>query len=181
MPQLHPAPRTDTSSEACSLLEESSTYRLLVILQPPPGHSFIPESTKQRRAGRIRVELECLCSGEQLPGQECFLHSSGGDLPWHQDWYLLDTLCTGSFLDAEKVTRWLRMLVPLAWRQLPYSSHWQLTALPSRRKFYSPRHPFGSLAFYPPSVFPHWSQACKPLPVILPYWMDIGYCIVSTP
>ncbi|TRZ10280.1 hypothetical protein HGM15179_016819 [Zosterops borbonicus] len=132
MPQLHPAPRTDTSSEACSLLEESSTYRLLVILQPPPGHSFIPDSTKPWQARRIRVVQECPCCREQLPGQECFLHTSGGDLPRDQDWYLRDTLCTGSCLDKEKVTHWVQMLVPSAWLLLPYSSHWQLTALPSR-------------------------------------------------
>ncbi|NXY38886.1 IPIL1 protein, partial [Pomatorhinus ruficollis] len=107
-------------------------YRLLVILRPPPGYSFIPESTQQRRAGRIRVALECLCSGERLPGQKCFLHASGGQLPTDQGLYLLDTLCTGTCLDVEKVACWIQMLVVLAWLLLPYSSHCQLMALPSR-------------------------------------------------
>ncbi|NXK69301.1 IPIL1 protein, partial [Sylvietta virens] len=117
----------------CSIQENSSTYRLLVILRPPPGHSFMPESTGQPPARRIRVVLECLCSREQLLGQRCYLHTSGGQLPTDQDWYLLDTLCTGSCLDADKVTSWVQMLVASAWRCLPYSRHCQLTALPSRK------------------------------------------------
>ncbi|NXR62878.1 IPIL1 protein, partial [Rhadina sibilatrix] len=111
--------------------EKSNTYRLLVILRPPPGHSFRLQCTERPPAGRIRVTLECQCSGEQLLGQTCFLHTSGGQLPTDQDWYLLHTLCTGSCLDAEKVTRWVQMLVASAWLRLPHSSHCQLTALPS--------------------------------------------------
>ncbi|KAI1239694.1 hypothetical protein IHE44_0011118 [Lamprotornis superbus] len=133
MPELHPATGTDTSSEAWSIQEDSSTYRLLVILRPPPGHSFTPESTKQSPAKRIRVALECLCSEEQLLGQMCFLHASGGQLPWDQDWYLLDTLCTGSCLDPKKVTQWVQMLVASAWLLLPQSHHFQLSALPSSK------------------------------------------------
>ncbi|NWW41062.1 IPIL1 protein, partial [Panurus biarmicus] len=116
---------------ACSIQEKSSTYRPLVILQPPPGHSFSLESKKRLPARHTHVVLECLCSGEQLLGQTCFLHSSGGQLPRDQDWYLLDTLCTGSFLDAEKVTCWVQMLVASAWLLLPHSRHCQLTPLPS--------------------------------------------------
>ncbi|NXA87270.1 IPIL1 protein, partial [Melanocharis versteri] len=116
---------------ARSVQENSSVYRPLVILRPPPGHSFSPDSTEQPPAGRIRVGLECLCSGEQLLGQMCFLHASGGQLPRDQPWYLLDTLCTGSCLDAEKVSRWVQMLVATAWLLLPHSLHCQLTALPS--------------------------------------------------
>ncbi|RMB92361.1 hypothetical protein DUI87_31240 [Hirundo rustica rustica] len=132
MPELHPAAGTDTSPESCSI-QESSTYRPLVILRPPPGHSFSPESTKQPPARRIRVALECLCSGEQLLGQTCFLHTSGSQLPTDQDWYLLDTLCTGSCLDIEKVTCWVQRLVASAWLLLPHSHHCQLTALPSSK------------------------------------------------
>ncbi|RMC22217.1 hypothetical protein DUI87_00528 [Hirundo rustica rustica] len=132
MPELHPAARMDTNPESCSI-QESSTYRPLVILRPPPGHSFSPESTKQLPARRIRVALECLCSGEQLLGQRCFLHTSGSQLPTDQDWYLLDTLCTGSCLDIEKVTCWVQRLVVSAWLLLPHSHHCQLTALPSSK------------------------------------------------
>ncbi|XP_023803285.1 inositol 1,4,5-trisphosphate receptor-interacting protein-like 1 [Cyanistes caeruleus] len=133
MPELHPATGTGTSSEAWSIQENSSTYCPLVILRPPLGHSFSPESTEQPPARRIRVVLECLCSGEQLLGQMCFLHTSGGQLPRDQEWYLLDTLCTGSYLDAEKVTCWVQMLVASAWLRLPHSRHCQLTALPSHK------------------------------------------------
>nr|XP_031363251.1 inositol 1,4,5-trisphosphate receptor-interacting protein-like 1 [Lonchura striata domestica] len=129
MPELHPAAGTDTSP-TCSAQENSSTYRTLVILRPPPGHSFSPESRKWPPAERIHVGLECLCSGEQLLGHTCLLHASGGQLPSDHEWYLVDTLCTGSYLDPEKVTRWVQMLVASAWLLLPHSRRLQLTALP---------------------------------------------------
>ncbi|NWT86818.1 IPIL1 protein, partial [Lanius ludovicianus] len=110
--------------------ELRSAYRPLVILQPPPGRSFSVSSTKQPSAGRVRVALECLCSREQLLGQMCFLHASGGQLPRDPRWYLLDTLCTVSCLDVEKVSSWVQTLVALAWLLLPHSLHCQLTALP---------------------------------------------------
>ncbi|XP_056370369.1 inositol 1,4,5-trisphosphate receptor-interacting protein-like 1 [Oenanthe melanoleuca] len=135
MPELHPGPgcSCDTCSECCSIQESNSTYRPLVILRPPPGHSFSLESTERPPARRIRVALECLCTGEQLLGQTCFLHASGGLLPQDQDWYLLDTLCTGSCLDPKKVTQWVQMLVASAWRCLPQSRYYHLTALPSSK------------------------------------------------
>ncbi|NXL81592.1 IPIL1 protein, partial [Leptocoma aspasia] len=46
MPELHLAAGTGTSPEACSVQQNSSTYRPLVILRPPPGHSFILESRR---------------------------------------------------------------------------------------------------------------------------------------
>nr|XP_030114191.3 uncharacterized protein LOC115491081 isoform X1 [Taeniopygia guttata] len=129
MPELHPAAGMDTSP-TCSVQESSITYRTPVILQPPPGHSFSTESRKWPPGECIRVGLECLCSGEQLLGHTCFLHASGGQLPRDQEWYLMDTLCTGSYLDPEKVTHWVQMLVASAWLLLPHSRHFQLTALP---------------------------------------------------
>ncbi|XP_023800854.1 inositol 1,4,5-trisphosphate receptor-interacting protein-like 1 isoform X2 [Cyanistes caeruleus] len=131
MPELHLVAGTYSSCEVCSVQENSSTYRPLVLLRPPPGHSFILESTEHPPAGRVRVALECLCCGERLLGPRCFLHACGGQLPGDQEWYLLDTLCTGSYLDAEKVTRWVQMLVTSAWQLLPQSRHCRLTALPS--------------------------------------------------
>ncbi|NWY95355.1 IPIL1 protein, partial [Loxia curvirostra] len=110
--------------------ENISTYRTLVILRPPPGHSFSLESRKWPPARRIRVVLECLCSGERLLGHTCFLHAPGGQRPTDQDWYLMDTLCTGSYLDMEKVACWVQTLVLSAWLLLPQSRHCQLTALP---------------------------------------------------
>ncbi|XP_005061853.1 PREDICTED: inositol 1,4,5-trisphosphate receptor-interacting protein-like 1 [Ficedula albicollis] len=131
MPELHLAAGMDTSSEAWSIQGSSSTFRPLVILRPSPGYSFHTHSTGRPPAGRIRVALECLCSGEQLLGQTCFLHASGGQLPREQN--LLDTLCTGSCLDAKKVIRWVQMLVSSAWLLLPQSCYCQLTALPSSK------------------------------------------------
>ncbi|NXE98218.1 IPIL1 protein, partial [Menura novaehollandiae] len=119
-----------------SIEENSITYRLLVILRPPSGHSFSLDTTEQPPAGRsgIRVALKCLCSREQLLGKTpCFLHTSGGQLPTDQDLYLLDTLCTDSYLDVDKVVHWVQMLVASAWQLLPHSLHCQLTVLPSRR------------------------------------------------
>ncbi|CAN8219783.1 unnamed protein product [Coccothraustes coccothraustes] len=133
MPELHPAVGTDTSPAASGFQKNSSTYRTLVILRPPPGHSFSLESRKRPPARRIRVALECLCSGERLLGHTCFLHASGGQQPTDQEWYLMDTLCTGSYLDMEKVTHWVQMLVLSAWLLLPQSRHCQLTALPCGR------------------------------------------------
>ncbi|CAN8179611.1 unnamed protein product [Coccothraustes coccothraustes] len=133
MPELHPAVGTDTSPAACGVQENSSTYRTLVILRPPPGHSFSLERRKRPPARHIRVALECLCSGERLLGHTCFLHASGGQQPTDQEWYLMDTLCTGPYLDTEKVTRWVQTLVLSAWLLLPQSRHCQLTALPCGR------------------------------------------------
>ncbi|NXM43131.1 IPIL1 protein, partial [Gymnorhina tibicen] len=46
MPELHPATGPDAASEAWSVQENSTAYRPLVILRPPPGHSFSADSTK---------------------------------------------------------------------------------------------------------------------------------------
>ncbi|NWV45117.1 IPIL1 protein, partial [Daphoenositta chrysoptera] len=115
---------------AWSVQESCTIYYPVVILWPPPGHSFSVDRTKPP-ARRVRVALECLCSGEQLLGQTCLLHASGGQLPRDQDWYLLDTLCTGSYLDVEKVARWVQRMVASAWVLLPHSLHCQITVLPS--------------------------------------------------
>ncbi|NXM32956.1 IPIL1 protein, partial [Oxyruncus cristatus] len=115
-----------------SIHENSINYHLLVILQPPHGHSFSPGPTEQLPASRsrIRVVLECTCLREQLLGEmSCFLHPTGKD----HSLSLLDTLCTGNYLDGEKVARWVQMLVGSAWLLLPQSQHCQLTVLPSCR------------------------------------------------
>ncbi|NWU86160.1 IPIL1 protein, partial [Onychorhynchus coronatus] len=119
---------------AWSIHENNINYHLLVILRPPCGHSFSLGPTEQLPASRsrIRVVLECTCSREQLLGKTwCFLHRSGDQLLSEQDSYLLDTLCTGNYLDVEKVACWVQMLVGSAWLLLPQSQHCQLTVLPS--------------------------------------------------
>ncbi|NXF11584.1 IPIL1 protein, partial [Smithornis capensis] len=119
---------------AWSIHGNITKYRLLVILRPPPGHSFILDTLEQLPASRsgIRVVPKCTCSSRPLFGC-CFLHSSGDLLARVQVWYLLDTLCTGTYLDVKKVSSWVQMLVPSAWQRLPQSSRCQLTELPSRR------------------------------------------------
>ncbi|XP_074389733.1 serine/threonine-protein kinase PAK 3-like [Zonotrichia albicollis] len=116
MPELHPAVGMDTSPAACGIQENSSTYHTLVILQPPTRPLLQP--------GEQEV------AASQLLGHTCFLHASDGQLPTDQEWYLMDTLCTGSYLDAKKVTRGVQTLVLSAWLLLPQSRHCQLTALP---------------------------------------------------
>ncbi|PKU45165.1 inositol -trisphosphate receptor-interacting 1 [Limosa lapponica baueri] len=137
LPQMHPAIGMDGPCEEWSVQENSITYRLLVCLQPPPGHSFIMEqdTTGQLPASpsRVRVVLECVCSREQLLRGErlCFLHHPNNDLPRDQSSCCLSTLCTDSYLDLEKVTCWVQELVRSAWLLLPESRHCQLTVLPS--------------------------------------------------
>ncbi|KAL2294069.1 hypothetical protein Nmel_007789 [Mimus melanotis] len=83
MPELHPAPECccEPSSECCSIQENCSAYCPLVILRPPPGYSFHLDSTERPPARRIRVALECLCSGEQLlPPWLCWPAALGSEL-----------------------------------------------------------------------------------------------------
>ncbi|NXJ44511.1 IPIL1 protein, partial [Ciconia maguari] len=40
MPQMHPAIGMDGTYEAWSVRENGIAYSLLVLLRPPPGHSF---------------------------------------------------------------------------------------------------------------------------------------------
>ena len=136
MPQMHPAIGMDGTYEAWSVRENSIAYSLLVLLRPPPGHSFSLEldTTGQLPARRssIQVVLECTCSREQLLGESwCFLHHPDDKLPRDQSSYLLRTLCTCSCLDVAKIACWVQLLVRSAWLLLPQSQHCQLTVLPS--------------------------------------------------
>ncbi|NXF42197.1 IPIL1 protein, partial [Nyctibius bracteatus] len=113
-------------------------YSLLVVLQPPPGHSFSVEmdTTGQppARSSSVHVVLECMCSREQLLRDIlCFLHHPDNKLPRDQSSPLLHNLCTDSYLDVEKIASWVQVLVRSAWLLLPLSLHCQLTVLPSSR------------------------------------------------
>ncbi|NWY52441.1 IPIL1 protein, partial [Chionis minor] len=119
-----------------SIHENSITYCLLVLLRPPPGHSFSLEldTTGQMptRPSSIRVGLECMCSRDQLLGNSvCFLHRPDDKLPRDHSSLLLRTLCTQSYLDMEKFACWVQLLVRSAWLLLPESLHCQLTVLAS--------------------------------------------------
>ncbi|NXA91591.1 IPIL1 protein, partial [Melanocharis versteri] len=123
--------------EGWSPRAEDVVYRVLVPLSPPPGHAFHPEldtaGTPQRNF-RVRVELLCTCTREQL-GEEmlCFLHHPEEELRRNQDPSLLHTLCTGSYLDVEKTVHWFHRFVRVAWLLLPESRHWRLMLQPSSR------------------------------------------------
>ncbi|NWI60994.1 IPIL1 protein, partial [Calyptomena viridis] len=113
--------------------EDKILYQLLVFLQPPPKHSFrlelydgmhLPE-----RCSNICVVQECTCSRMMMGDMLCFLHPSDNN----QRSPLLSTLCTGSYLDVEKIACWVQNLVQSAWEHLPQWHDWQLTVLPSAR------------------------------------------------
>ncbi|NXN58773.1 IPIL1 protein, partial [Rynchops niger] len=116
---------------AWSVQENGITYRPFVFLRPPPGHSFSVELDTMgqlpARPSRVHVVLECICSSGELLGDSlCFLHH-----PRDESSLLLRTLCKQSYLDWEKVTRWVQQLVRSAWLLLPESHHCHLTVLPS--------------------------------------------------
>ncbi|NXE15715.1 IPIL1 protein, partial [Lophotis ruficrista] len=116
--------------------EDSISYRLLVFLRPPPGHSFSLEPATMghlpARHCSVRVGLECMCWREQLLGDSlCFLHQPDDKLRADQSSYLLRALCTGSYLDVEKIACWAHGLVRSAWLLFPQSHDCQLTVLPS--------------------------------------------------
>ncbi|XP_041870190.1 inositol 1,4,5-trisphosphate receptor-interacting protein-like 1 [Corvus kubaryi] len=119
---------------------EGALYHVLVPLSAPPGHAFhLEPDTGVKMPGRnfrVRVDLECTCVREQLGDNAmlCFLHHSKEELSRKQEPSLLDTLCTGPYLDVEKTACWLYRLVRADWLLLPQSSHrLNLMLLPSSR------------------------------------------------
>ncbi|NXY08937.1 IPIL1 protein, partial [Pteruthius melanotis] len=67
------------------------------------------------------------CTREQLGENTlCFLHPPEDELRRKQNPSLLDTLCTGSYLDVEKTAHWFYRFMALAWFLLPQSCHWRL-------------------------------------------------------
>ncbi|NXE90118.1 IPIL1 protein, partial [Menura novaehollandiae] len=116
--------------EGWSPRKRNVVYRVLVPLHPPPGHAFHLElDTAAQVAARnfhVRVELLCTCMREQL-GEKllCFLHHSKEELRQNQKPSLLETLCTGSYLDVDKTSHWFNQLVRSAWFCVPqsYSGH----------------------------------------------------------
>ncbi|NWR59120.1 IPIL1 protein, partial [Bucorvus abyssinicus] len=111
-------------------------YHLLVPLKAPQGHSFHLElgTTGEvlSKDSRIRVELECICVREQLEEDMlCFLHHPKEELRRNQPPSLLDTLCTGSYLDTARTIRCFQILVKSAWKALPEQEDNCLTVLPS--------------------------------------------------
>lgn len=124
--------------EGWSPRDQDVVYRVLVPLNPPPGHAFHLElNSAGQMAARtfcVRVELVCTCEREQL-GEKllCFLHHSQKKLRRQQKPSLLKTLCTGSYLDVEKTSHWFYQLVRCSWLHLPQSHSWHLVFQPCSR------------------------------------------------
>ncbi|KAM6251276.1 inositol 1,4,5-trisphosphate receptor-interacting protein-like 1 [Porphyrio hochstetteri] len=136
-PWLQPAIGLDCGYEHSGSWDDNVFYRLLVPLQPPPGHTFSielkPNKNLLTRNSCIHVQLDCMCMREQLVGDMlCFVHHSRRELA-RQDPSLLKTLCSKSYLDIEKTTCWFQQLVKAAWNLLPFSHRCQLTVLPTTR------------------------------------------------
>ncbi|NXB03506.1 IPIL1 protein, partial [Cnemophilus loriae] len=138
-PVLQQAIGVDSAFEGWSPRAEGAVYRVFVPLSAPVGHAFHLEpdagAKMPGRNFRVRVELECTCVRAQ-PGNNsmlCFLHHSKEELSRKQEPSLLDTLCTGPYLDVEKTARWLYRSVRADWLLLPQSYHRHLMLLPSSR------------------------------------------------
>ena len=136
-PRLQPAIGVGCVYEGWSAWGDNVLYRLLVPLQPPPGHAFClePGTAKEMLTSDccLRVQLQCMCIREQLVEDIlCFLHHSKDELK-SQGPSLLNTLCTNSYLDIEKTACWFQMLVKDAWKLMPQSHCCQLTVLPTTR------------------------------------------------
>ncbi|XP_014792326.1 PREDICTED: inositol 1,4,5-trisphosphate receptor-interacting protein-like 1 [Calidris pugnax] len=115
-----------------------AVFRLLVPLKPSRGHAFQLElgpAGDTAAKHRVRVDLACTCSKEAR-GEEamlCFVHQPYEALERDQDSGLLCQLCTGRYLDAQKVARWFQELVSSAWEEMGLGRRYRLRVLPSRR------------------------------------------------
>ncbi|NXM51556.1 IPIL1 protein, partial [Gymnorhina tibicen] len=137
-PVLQRAIGFGSAFEGWTACEGEVVYRVLVPLKPPQGHTFhVERDTDEQRPGRnfrVRVQLECSCPREQQGANMlCFLHHPEEVRRRTRQPNLLDTLCTGSYLDVQKTARWFCKLVRARWRHLPQSRSWRLVLLPSRR------------------------------------------------
>ncbi|XP_065611717.1 inositol 1,4,5-trisphosphate receptor-interacting protein-like 1 [Cyrtonyx montezumae] len=122
--------------EGWSLLEEETVFCLLVSMKPPRGHIFFLEvDTTQElpvKNSCIRVQLKCTCGREQNLKMLCFLHTSADELKDQQP-SLLDTLCTGPYLDVEKTASWFMSLFQKCWKCLPQSAVSRLNVMLLKR------------------------------------------------
>ncbi|XP_050753880.1 inositol 1,4,5-trisphosphate receptor-interacting protein-like 1 [Gymnogyps californianus] len=137
-PRLQPAVGVGGFLEGQSARGEDLVYRLLVPLKPPRGHSFHLELGTEGemlvRNSRLRVQLECMCTRERRLGDVlCFLHHPEDELMSSQEASLLQTLCTGSYLDVQKTALWLQELMTAACVAVPQAGTCKLTVLPSTR------------------------------------------------
>ena len=120
--------------DACG--QDEFVYRLLVPLEPPTGHSFHlelgTEGEMPVRNSRLRVQLECTCTEDWQPGDMlCYLHHSEDLLASTQEARLLQTLCTGPYLDVQKTALWLQELMTAACIAVAERDTYKFTVLPS--------------------------------------------------
>ncbi|XP_075609106.1 inositol 1,4,5-trisphosphate receptor-interacting protein-like 1 [Balearica regulorum gibbericeps] len=137
-PVLQPGIRVGSTFEGWSPHEDDAVCCLLMPLKPPQGHAFHLElgttGDMPAKDACVRVELECTCAREKLvENMLCFLHHSEEELRRNQGPSLLHTLCTGSYLDAEKTACWFQNSVRSAWVVLPQSRRYHMKVLPSSR------------------------------------------------
>ncbi|NXG02041.1 IPIL1 protein, partial [Sakesphorus luctuosus] len=138
-PVLQPAIGVGSACEGWSPEEEEDVvYCMLVPLKPPSGHAFLLEldtiGEMPQKSMRVRVELVCTCSGEQLGNTTlCFLHHCKQELTGNQEPNILQTLCTGPYLDVQKIALWFQKFVTSAWKVVPQSHDYTMEVLPSIR------------------------------------------------
>ncbi|KAM6377241.1 inositol 1,4,5-trisphosphate receptor-interacting protein-like 1 [Pluvialis apricaria] len=133
-PVLQPAIGVGSAFEGWSPCGRDAVYRLLVPLKPPRGHSYRLElgtaAEMPAKDSRVRVELACTCAREQL----CFLHHpEAEELRRKPAASLQHTLCTGSYLDVQKIAQWFQDLVTSAWQDMPQARCYSMKVLPSKR------------------------------------------------
>ncbi|KAM7022730.1 inositol 1,4,5-trisphosphate receptor-interacting protein-like 1 [Passerculus sandwichensis] len=124
--------------EGWSPRDWDGVYRVLVPLNPPPGHAFhLERNSAEQVAARtfsVCVELVCTCEKEQVEEKPfCFLHHSREELRQKQKRSLLETLCTSPYLDVEKTSRWFCHLVRSSWLQVPQWHSWYVVFQPCSR------------------------------------------------
>ncbi|XP_010147468.1 PREDICTED: inositol 1,4,5-trisphosphate receptor-interacting protein-like 1 [Eurypyga helias] len=103
---------------------------------PPAGHIFHTELGTEGetllRNCHLHVELECMCIREQWQGDVlCFLHHPEDELMSRQEASLLQTFCTGSYLNVQKTAFWLQELMSIASVALPQMATYNFMVLPS--------------------------------------------------
>ncbi|NXX91389.1 IPIL1 protein, partial [Centropus bengalensis] len=124
--------------EGWSPFEEDSAFCFLMPLKAPHGHIFhVEPGTAEETPARnfcIRVGLLCTCTAEQqLEKTVCFVHHPEEELRLNVARGLLQSLCTGSYLDVKKTACWFQQKLKEVWRALLHSHQGALTVLPSSR------------------------------------------------
>ncbi|NXN90762.1 IPIL1 protein, partial [Bombycilla garrulus] len=137
-PVLQQAIGFGSAFEGWTALGREVTYHVLLPLTPPVGHTFhLERDPDQRWPGRnfrVRVVLECRCPrGREGMNMLCFRHHPALVRRRTRQPILLDTLCTGFYLNVKKTVRWFCALVRASWRRLPESRSWNLMLLYSER------------------------------------------------